>query len=182
VVNIPRNIDDQASSLIEALMQNPRASIRQLATQLNLEYNYVRRLLKRLFSKKQLVPALAASTSILGREAAVIRVKSNSPASLAKIEEFARQCNRVVSYIEVNGTREVMIIVTAENKQKTVKLVELICSIADDVVEVSAEYGTLPRDALLPLKNSCSKCIYSNTCNNNTELTLFRNSKVYHVF
>ncbi|MCC6011243.1 MAG: hypothetical protein LM556_02445 [Desulfurococcaceae archaeon] len=180
MVDISRDNGDQTSSLVEALLLNPRASIRQLSIQLNLEYNYVRRLLKRLFSKKWLIPALAASTSILGREAAVIRIKSSNPASLEKMEQFARQCNHVISYVEVNGTRDAMVIVATESKQKTVKLVELIRSIIDDVVEISAEYGVLPRETLILVKNSCSKCTYSTLCDNNTEFTFTRNNRSNH--
>jgi len=180
VVGITSNTSDQANSLVEALLLNPRASIRQISSQLNLKYNYVRRLLRKLFSRKHLVPVLALSSSIFGREAAIIRIKSSNPSSIEKISDLALHCNRVISYVEISNGREAMVIVVGESKQKTIKLIELIRSIVNDVVEISAEYGILPRGTLVLVKNTCSKCNYSSTCGNNSKFTFPVNNRNHY--
>ncbi len=166
------NTSDLLSTVLELLMKNPRASIRQISLQLNLEYNFVRRLLNRLFSKGHLVPVLATPTVILGREAAVVRVKTSSHSDLEKLAQFSHTCNHVVTYMEINSGREAMIVITAENKQKVARLIELVRSLLNNILEISAEYGVLSRDALILLKNSCYKCDYSSICGNNSNCAL----------
>ncbi len=134
--------------------------------------------MKRLFSKRHLVPVMALSTSIIGKEAALVRIKSSSHSSLEKLAQFSLSCNHVLAYMEINSGKEVMMIITAENKRELVKFLELIRSLINsDVVEISAEYGILPSEFLVLLKNSCFKCDYSTICNNSMNSMVFKNNK-----
>jgi DNA-binding Lrp family transcriptional regulator len=173
VTNISRG-HNQTLTIVEALLTNPRASIRKLSTQLNLEYNSVRRLVKTLFSKKQIVPAIALPANILGREAAFIKIKGSN---LEKITYFSLYCNHVITYIEGNNGKEAIVVIAAENKQKIVKFIEILRSLVNDISEIIIEYGVLPGETLLLVKNTCSKCGYFDICSNNTLSTLARNNK-----
>jgi len=121
---------------------------------------------------------MALSTSIIGKEAALVRIKSSSHSSLEKLAQFSLSCNHVLAYMEINSGKEVMMIITAENKRELVKFLELIRSLINsDVVEISAEYGILPSEFLVLLKNSCFKCDYSTICNNSMNSMVFKNNK-----
>lgn len=147
-----------------------------------MEYNHVRRLLKRLFSKRRLVPAMALTTSIIGREAALVRIKSSSHSSLEKLAQFSLSCNHVLAYMEINSGKEAMMVISAGNKRELVKFLELVRSLINsDVVEISAEYGILPSEFQVLLKNSCFKCNYSTICNNNVNPVLFKNNRNTHT-
>ena len=165
---------DQALIVVEALLANPRASIRKLSTQLNLEYNFVWRLVKNLLSRKHIVPTIALSANILGREAAFIKIKGNN---LEKIAHFSLYCNHVVTYIEGNSSKEAIVVIAAENKQKIAKFIEVLRSLVSDMSEIIIEYGVIPGETLLLVKNTCSKCEYFTICGNNTLSLLTRNNK-----
>jgi DNA-binding Lrp family transcriptional regulator len=173
VTSISRR-SDQALIVVEALLANPRASIRKLSTQLNLEYNFVWRLVKNLLSKKHIVPTIALSANILGREAAFIKIKGNN---LEKIAHFSLYCNHVVTYIEGNSSKEAIVVIAAENKQKIAKFIEVLRSLVSDISEIIIEYGVIPGETLLLVKNTCSKCEYFTICGNNTLSLLTRNNK-----
>lgn len=154
---------EKITRLLEILIDDPRISIKKISEKTGLSYASIRQRLKSMHSKNILSFGVLLSSDIVGRDVAVVRVKTTS---LDRLLNLALYCNKVLVSARINS-EEALMIIHGKNKQEIASLVDRIRSSVDDLKEISVEYGKLPARFMVGIKNrnlNCSPPLSCDTC------------------
>jgi len=124
-------------TIIEALAENPRCSIRELSTKIGLNYLYVNRKIKSLISRKLISFSLNISSYVFGREASFVKIKSSN---IDKLLSAMSRCNRVPVVFRINSG-EVALIFISRSKEEVASFLELVKS-TDKTIKINQYRST----------------------------------------
>lgn len=157
--------NDKLLRILSQLVENPRSSIREIASATGLKYMYIRRSINKLHDKKLISFSLMISSSMLGLHVAYVKGKGE------RVDVFLDhliKCNRILAAFKINHC-EFGLLINGRNKEEIAAFIDLIRS-NQQLIEISVEYGLLPVDAMIPIKNpnlnckipqDCEKCVLS---------------------
>jgi DNA-binding Lrp family transcriptional regulator len=140
--------------IIQALAENPRGSIREIASRTGLNYLYVRRKIRGLQYRKIVSFSLMVSTNMLGREASIVRIKGRN---VDRILDDLSHCNRVLWGLRINGGEIIMIFIS-RNKHDIAEFIDLLRSMYEGITELHVENGVLGNRVFIPVKNGLLNC------------------------
>ncbi|MCD6488582.1 MAG: AsnC family transcriptional regulator [Desulfurococcales archaeon] len=146
--------------LIQELVKDGRKSISDLARLTGLSYTTIRERLNRLMERKLLEIKPLVNSKLVGNTAALVRVKTRNP---KKLIDRLCLCNRVLSIIVSNSNNEVLVAIVGKDKLEIIIIVERLIAREEWVEEFQIEYGMLPSDTMIPLRNPyslCGSCVY----------------------
>lgn len=152
--------------IISTLAENPRSSIRQLSMTTGLKYMYIRRSLYRLRQKKMISFSLMISSSIIGQHVAYIKGRGRD---IDRLVEKLSRCNRTIVVFKINHG-EFGLIIHGRGKEEIAEFIDVIKTMGE-LSEINVDYGLLPSEAMIPMKNSnlkcripmdCGKCFHEN--------------------
>lgn len=158
--------NEKILKIISILAENPRSSIRKISASTGLKYMYIRRSISRLCDKKMISFSLMISSSVMGQHVAYIRGKGED---IDRFLEKLSNCNKILVVFRVNHS-EFGLLVYGRNKEEIAEFIDMIRT-GGRLFEISVEYGLLPSEAMIPIKNSnlkckipvdCEKCIFEN--------------------
>jgi len=152
------NIDIE---LTRKLVENPRISIRRLAQALGVNYLTLRDRLRKLVNKGLVDFALMVSPILAGSVAAIVRVRSSS---IDKLLTVASRCNRVITGVRISESNAI-IVVYGRDKGDIASVIDMLRENVDGDIEVSIEYGRLPLDFKVQIRNPRPNCTHLH-CNN----------------
>lgn len=149
---MPRGNDDEI--MLKLLVENPRISIRKMSALMGVNYMSIREKLRRLVDKGVIRFHVSVPASVAGSHVGIIRIRGGDG---PKLREFAALCNRVLSYVSTNGG-DSLILIYGKEKSEVMKVIDTIKSLDDKVLEVEVEFGRLPPNIYIPIKNGGSGC------------------------
>ncbi|ADI31533.1 Lrp/AsnC family transcriptional regulator [Staphylothermus hellenicus] len=153
-----RNFDNADIKLIQMLTTDGRTSISKLAEVTGLSYTAIRNRIIRLINKGYLEIKPFVNTKILGNTAAIIRFRTKNPEKLA---EILSKCNKSLG-VMINHDG-VIAMVYSKNKIEIAAFISRLISLDPDIEEYYIEYGKIPSNTMIPIKNpapSCENCLY----------------------
>lgn len=143
--------------LTRRLAENPRVSLRRLALELGVSYIALRERLRKLVNKGLVGFALMVSPELAGYTAAVVRIRSSA---VERIVAKAYKCNRVITGLLVNSN-EAILVVYGRDKKDVAFIIEMLRSEVDNF-EASIEYGRLPPEFKVQIRNPAPSCTHLN--------------------
>lgn len=155
VLNLGSNSlrDIRTVTILKELAKNPRISIRHLALKLGMNYLSVRRKVSSLMKRNKISFGLLVSADIIGREVALVHIKTDNPDHLNSI---LVNCARVILAVKT-GNDEILAVIRGRSKQEVPYIIEsLRTCLGSEIKEFSISYGTLYQDALVIFKNNHS--------------------------
>lgn len=159
MVNImAKNLDNADIKLIQMLATDGRTSISKLAEATGLSYTAIRNRIIRLINKGYLEIKPYVNTKILGNIAAIIRFRTKNPEKLA---ETLSKCNKLLG-VMVNH-EGVIAMIYSRNKIEIASFISRLISLYPDIEEYYIEYGKIPNNTMVPIRNpapKCENCIY----------------------
>lgn len=161
-------MENDGLELTRKLVENPRISIRRLANELGVSYIALRDRLRKLSHKGLISFTLSVSPLLAGSVAAVVRVHGH------RVDDMlskASRCNRVIAGLKM-GEGEAVLVIYGRDKGDIVSVIDVLRNDVDGDVEVDIEYGRLPLDFKVQIRNPHPDCnnTYCNSC-----LPLLRN-------
>ncbi|GEM_PF-2357416 len=154
------NVDSMDAILIKELSKDGRVSLVKLSELTGLSYTSIRNRIQRLIDKGLLEIKPLVSIKLSGSVAAYVRFSVENP---EKLLELLSKCNRVLGIMK-NNSHDVIAMVYAKNKMEIIFFVERMKQLYNDgLVAYEIEYGELPKDLKIPVKNpdaSCLDCIW----------------------
>lgn len=158
--------DNKDLVLIKELIKNGRVSYSKLAQITGLAYASVREKIERLINKGLLEIKPLVSPKIYGKQAAILRIKTDD---LESIVSVLSGCNKVLSIVKTVDS--IVVVIVGRSKVEIAAVVEALIGKCgkDRVREYIVEYGVIPLNFMIPLRNnrtSCSECIFIKEENN----------------
>jgi len=151
------NVTDNDALLIRELIKDGRTSLSKLARITGLAYTTIREKLERLRKKGLLEIKPLVNSRLIGNIAACIKIKAER---MGNIIETLSKCNRVLSVMTVHNG--VIAIIVGSSKTELTAIIENIVSKVEGLKEFEIEYGSLPKNVFIPLKNpdiGCNDCV-----------------------
>jgi DNA-binding Lrp family transcriptional regulator len=158
VLVIVVNSSDIDYKLISKLTMDGRVSLLELSRSTGLSYTAVRNRLKRLIENGYLDIKPLVSAKLAGVTAAIVKIKSSRP---HKLVEKLMNCNKVIGAM-YNGDGVIALLYSSGKKELAFTL-DRIISECSSISEYSIEYGRLPPNAKIIIRNplpDCQNCIY----------------------
>ncbi|MEM4535158.1 MAG: hypothetical protein QW764_03835 [Desulfurococcaceae archaeon] len=153
VLNLGNNSlrNPKTIAILKELARNPRVSIRFLSLKLGINYLTARHRVLSLLRKNKISFGLLVSADIVGREVALVRIKTDNPDYLSAA---LSSCARVLLTIRT-GNDEVLVIMRGRSKHEISFIVEsLRKNLGESIREFSIDYGALHQDALVIYKSN----------------------------
>ncbi len=143
------NGDDVNYKLIRSIMRNCRVNIANVSRETGLNYASIKNRLRRLCSKKvfDVKPLIAAK--LAGSIGALVRFRVNNHAE--RIIDLLSKCNRVLGMIYIGD--ELIVMFHARDKMEILNMIDKLTMFGDGLKEFSIEYGKIPHNLMIPLKN-----------------------------
>jgi len=150
---------DNGVKLVVSIANNCRVLYSKVAAETGASYSAVKMKIERAMERGLLSikPLLSAKT--FGRVGALLRIKTNG--NREKMIELLTSCNRVLG-LTILGD-EIVAIIVARSKLDVTILINRLSLIGDGLVEYSVEYGEIPQNMMIPVKNTkdCEQgCIF----------------------
>ncbi|OYT39087.1 MAG: AsnC family transcriptional regulator, partial [Desulfurococcales archaeon ex4484_58] len=154
--------DDYNYKLLSSIARNCRVNISNIARETGLHYISIKKRLERLSSRGLFDVKPLVSIKLSGTIGALIKLKTKNK---SKILELLSQCNRVLGVVELNN--EIVAIVYGKNKLDVIEIINKISALGDGLDEFSIEYGRIPPNLMVPIRNIDS-CIFleDSSCRN----------------
>ncbi len=148
-------VDENAERRLAAeLHNNTRINISGIARRIGLSYAAVRNRLMKLIRNDLLGIKPVVSPRILGNIGGIVRIKSRNP---YRIVSMASRCNKVIGILEINH-EEVVLLLYSRSKHELAYTVDRLISYDDGVKEYAIEYGKIPNELKIPLRNPSPDC------------------------
>lgn len=137
------------------MIEDPRMSIRKISAITGANYMSIRARLRRLVNRGIIKFQVSVPASIAGSHVGIIKIKGgDSP----KLRDFVSICNRVLSYISINGGDSLLLIYGRE-KSEIMKVIDVIRNLDDGVLEVEVNFGRVPPNIYISIKNGGNGCV-----------------------
>ncbi len=143
--------------LIRELARNGRVSVNRLSRLTGLAYTTIRERLNRLRKRKLLAIKPLVSTRIYGSHGILLRLKTRD---VSRVVELLMKCNRVVALMTTRDS-VIAILVASSTVELTTIVDSIIRRTRANIEEYVVEYGRVPENYLVPLRNPepvCSSC------------------------
>ncbi len=154
------SIDSMDAILIKELSKDGRVSLVKLSELTGLSYTSIRNRIQRLIDKGLLEIKPLVSIKLSGSVAAYVRFSVDNPERLMML---LSKCNRVLGIMK-NNSHDIIVMVYGKNKMEIIFFIERMKQLYNDgLVAYEIEYGELPKDLKIPVKNpdaSCLDCIW----------------------
>lgn len=153
--------DNKDLVLIKELIKNGRISYSKLAQITGLAYASVREKIERLINKGLLEIKPLVSPKIYGKQAAILRIRTDNLESIASI---LSRCNKVLSIVKTMDS--IVVVIVGRSKVEIAAVIEALIEKCgkDKINEYTIEYGVIPLNFMIPLRNnrtSCNECIFT---------------------
>lgn len=167
---VSNNSDDVR--IVQAIARNTKVNLSGIAKETGVSYHTLRDKITRLKRKGYLDFKPLVASKLAGTIAAVIRLKGISNES--KLLDFLSKCNRVLGAM-ITDKNELVVLIYGKNKVEILNILNkaLQLDYSSEGLEFTIEYGVLPHNFLIPVKNP-DPCMYECFGNGNGCLPILR--------
>ncbi len=151
--------DEVDRKLVVELSRNTRINLSSIARRVGLSYATIRNRLLKLLNNNLLDIKPVVSPRLAGNVGGVLRIKSRNP---NKILLKLSKCNKVIGALMINH-EEILLLLYSRSKEELTYTIDRIVSMDDGIIEFSIEYGRIPSDVKILIRNpvpECNKCPY----------------------